>query len=409
MPGTEHLTHPLVEAALAEAVRTTEVGIQVAAYHGDELIVDAYAGLADPHTRRAVDSETLFFPFSVTKSVTATALHLQAERGLVDYDAPVATYWPEYGANGKDAITVRHVLTHQSGAPWMPDGVTPERQADWDWMIHGFEQMSPDYPVGTNCYHALGWGWIIGEIIRRTDPQRRDFARFVREELLQPLGITDMYFGLPESEDYRLAKLSGGEIPESGAVVARALGLDDDWPLFFKGMPREVHPSAVVFNEEIARRTVHPGAGVITNARSMAAHFALLANKGSFNGVRLLSAECVESFLTPRENPDEIDLYLNMRVPVSAYGYYLSDNTPGMIPIITPGHPFLWMPGAGSSVGWAELDTGLGVAIAHNKMQSYDQGPHPYVAIAEAVRAVAADRQPRASGAISNDRHRKDA
>jgi CubicO group peptidase (beta-lactamase class C family) len=201
-----------------------------------------------------------------------------------------------------------------------------------------------------------------------------------------------MFFGLPDSEDHRLATLVGGEIPEDPAVIARALGLDDDWPLFFKGMPREVHPSAVVFNEEIARRTVHPGAGVVTNARAMAAHFSLLANKGTFKGRRLLSPELVESFLTPRDNPDQIDLYLNMRVPVSAYGYYLSDDTPGMIPIITPGHPILWMPGAGSSVAWAELDTGLGVAIIHNHMQSYpDVEHHPYIAIADAVRTVAAD------------------
>lgn len=393
MTGYHPLTHPRVEAALNEAARTTEVGIQVAAYLGDELIVDAFAGQADQDTGRLVDTDTLFFPFSVTKSVTATALHLQAERGLVDYDAPVATYWPEFAANGKGDITVRHILTHQSGAPWMPDDVTPERQADWDWMIHAFEQMTPDYPLGTNCYHALGWGWIIGEVIRRTDPGHRDFSVFVRQELFEPLGITGMFFGLPESEDHRLATLYGGEIPESGAVVARAMGLDDDWPLFFKGMPRAVHPSAAVFNEPIARRTVHPGAGVITNARSMAAHFALLANKGTFNGVKLLSPEHVQSFLTPRDNPDQIDLYLNMRVPVSAYGYYLSDDTPGMIPIITAGRPFLWMPGAGSSVGWAELDTGLAVAITHNKMQSYEAGPHPYIAIAEAVRAVAAQHQ----------------
>lgn len=377
MTSTEHPTHPLVEAALQEAVEGTEVGIQVAAYLNGELLVDAAAGVADPETGRAVDTDTLFQPFSVTKAVTSTALHLQAERGHVDYDAPVASYWPEFGANGKHAITVRHVLTHQAGVPWMPDGVTPEHQADWDWMIAGFERMSPAYPVGTNCYHALGWGWIVAEIINRTDPGGRRFPQVVREELLAPLGISDMYFGLPETEDHRLATLVGGEIPES-----------TPYPMFFRGMPHEVHPSAEIFNTELARRTVHPGAGVITTARAMAAHFALLAGKGTFNGVRLLSPERVEAFLTPRDNADEIDIYLDMRVPVSAYGYYLSDDTPGMIPIITPHHPILWMPGAGGSVGWAELDTGLAVAITHNHMQ---MGPPPsFVAIADAVRRVAA-------------------
>ncbi|WP_448623524.1 serine hydrolase domain-containing protein [Geodermatophilus sp. URMC 64] len=380
MPENQQLTHPLVEAALDEALETTEVGIQVAAYVHGELIVDAFGGVADPETGRAVDSDTLFFPFSVTKSVTSTTLHLQAERGLVDYDAPITTYWPEWGRNGKEHITVRNVLTHQSGVPWMPEGVTPELKADWDWMIRGFEQMTPDYPVGTNCYHALGWGWIIAEIVQRTDPEGRPFAQFAREELLDPIGATDLFFGLPESEDHRLATLVGGEIPES-----------TPYPMFFRGMPHEVHPSAAIFNQEITRRTVDPGAGSITNARSMAAHFGLLANKGALNGVRLLSPERVEAFLTPRDNPDEIDRYLGMKVPVSAFGYYLSDDTPGMIPIITPHHPILWMPGAGASVGWAELNTGLGVAITHNHMQMTP--PPSYITIAEAVRQVAAEKQ----------------
>lgn len=380
MTGGNQLTHPLIEAALEEALATTEVGIQVAAYVDGELLVDAFGGIADPGTGRPVDSGTLFFPFSVTKAVTATALHIQAERGHIDYDAPIATYWPEFAAHGKDAITVRNVLTHQSGVPWMPDGVTPELQADWDWMIRGFERMTPEYEIGTNCYHALGWGWIIAEIINRTDPARRRFPQFVKEELLDPIGAADMFFGLPEAEDHRLAKLVGGEIPQH-----------TPYPMFFRGMPHAVHPSAPVFNREITRRTVHPGAGVVTNARSMAAHFGLLANKGEFNGVRLLSRERVESFLTPRGNADEIDLYLGTRIPVSAYGYYLSDDTPGMIPIITPHRPILWMPGAGSSVGWAELDTGLSVAITHNHMQ---MGPPPsFVTIANAVREVAKKRR----------------
>lgn len=377
------LTHPLIEAALQEALATTEVGLQVAAYLDGELIVDAAAGIADPETERPVTTDTLFFPFSVTKSVTATALHLLAERGHVDYDAPVATYWPEFAANGKADITVRNVLTHQSGVPWMPDGVTPELQADWDWMIRGFEAMTPEYPIGTNCYHALGWGWIVAEVIQRADPKGRRFPDYVREELLDPIGATDMYFGLPAAQDHRLARLVGGEIPQT-----------TPYPMFFRGMPHEVHPSAAVFNREITRRTVHPGAGVITNARSMAAHFGLLANKGTVGGVRLLAPETVESFLTPRGNADATEFYLGMRVPVSAYGYYLSDDTPGMIPIITPGSPILWMPGAGASVGWAELDTGLGVAITHNHMQMAP--PPSWVTVAAAVRAVAQElRAPR--------------
>lgn len=111
----------------------------------NELLIDAFAGIANPKTGQLVDANTLFFPFSVTKAVTITALHLQAERGFLNYDTPVEAHWPEFASNSKDKITVRHVLTHQSGVPWMPEGVTPQLQADRKWMIRGLEKMKPAY------------------------------------------------------------------------------------------------------------------------------------------------------------------------------------------------------------------------------------------------------------------------
>ena len=108
--------------------------MQVAAYRGGELAIDTWAGLADPATARKVDGDTLFNVYSVTKAVAATALHVQADRGLIDYDAPVARYWPEYGTRGKARTTVRDVLTHRACVPQMPQAVTPERMCDWAWM-----------------------------------------------------------------------------------------------------------------------------------------------------------------------------------------------------------------------------------------------------------------------------------
>jgi CubicO group peptidase (beta-lactamase class C family) len=135
--------------ALARAAAMGEIAVQVAAYLGPELIVDAWTGLADPSARRPADGDTLFPVFSVTKAATAVALHVQAERGLVDYDAPVARYWPEYAAKGKDAITVRHLLTHRSGVPQMPADVTAERLGDWDWMVGQLAAVELVFPPGT--------------------------------------------------------------------------------------------------------------------------------------------------------------------------------------------------------------------------------------------------------------------
>ena len=151
-----------------------EVGIQVAAYSDSNLVVDIWAGIADPMAAREVKADTLFPTFSVIKAVTATALHLQVSRGLVDYDAPVARYWPEFAANGKGKLTVRHVLHHRSGVWQMPEAVTPERLADYDWMVDAIARLPPIFEPGTrNGYQGLTFGWMISEVyavpIRKAD------------------------------------------------------------------------------------------------------------------------------------------------------------------------------------------------------------------------------------------------
>ena len=125
-----------------------EIGIQVCAYLDGRQVIDAWSGLADPKAGRKVDGETLFNVFSVTKAVTATALHIQAERGLVDYDAPISAYWPEFAAHGKAAATVRHALTHRIGVPQMPQNVTPQMMCDWDAMARAIADLPPLFPVG---------------------------------------------------------------------------------------------------------------------------------------------------------------------------------------------------------------------------------------------------------------------
>ena len=168
-PTANAAVQQVLDRLVSEGV---EMGVQVAAYFGGDLIVDAWAGSADAAVGHAVDGDTLFNVFSVTKAVTATALHVQAERGLVEYDQPVARYWPEYAANGKEMVTVRDALSHCTGTPQMPPGVTPEGICDWDAMAAGIAALAPCYPVGQPAYQAVSFGWVIGEIVRRTDPAR---------------------------------------------------------------------------------------------------------------------------------------------------------------------------------------------------------------------------------------------
>src|ERR1700751_5133855 len=280
-----------LQRVLQTAIDRGERGVQVAAYLGDELIIDGWIGQADSRGT-AVTGSTLFPIFSVTKGLAATAIHLQAERGLLDYESPAAAYWPEFKANGKQDITVRQLLTHQSGLPQMPGGVTPERLQDWDWCVENIAALEPILPVGSSAYASLSYGWLLGELIRRTDPVHRGFAQFTREDILDPLGIDDFYVGMNGRQHDRVA-----ELISDGTLRA------DPPPLRAQAMPPAVEPGAL-WNNPVLYDAVIPGAGGIANARSVARLFAMLANKGQFGGRRLLSEDRVCSVPPPRPHAD---------------------------------------------------------------------------------------------------------
>src|SRR5579885_1523312 len=269
-----------------------EAGLHVAIYHDGELVVDVWGGIADTASGRKVERDTLFPVFSVTKAVTATALHIQAERGLVEYDQPIARYWPEFAAQGKDKTTVRDALSHRTGIPQMPEGATPELMADYEWMVDRLARMKPWFEPGTtNAYHCYTFGWIIAEIVRRTDAKKRPFGTFVQEEICAPLGIEDIYIGIPGAVEPRVARL----------IDPPDMQMPPDAP-FFKCIPPQVGCFEAVFGRPDVRRACIPGAGGIMNARGVARMFAMLANEGELDGVRLLSPQRVRAFSSPRPN-----------------------------------------------------------------------------------------------------------
>jgi CubicO group peptidase (beta-lactamase class C family) len=379
-------TDDAVTRALDEARALGELGVQVAAYRHGELMVDSWTGDADPVTGRPVDGSTLFSIFSVTKAVTATALHVQAARGRVAYDAPVARYWPEFGRHGKDAITVHDVLTHRAGIPQMPEGVTIPLMCDWEWMVEQIAASTPLFPPGErSAYHSLVFGWLVGELVRRTDPSARPFSQFVGEEITGPLAIEDLWFGVPTEHTARVAVLvSDDSSPgDRGDLAGRA-------------MPTAVAPSPKTHNDPRVRAACLPGAGVIATARSTARFFAMLANEGELDGVRLLPADHVRWLTTPRARPDEVDAVLagsvNAVPAISMGGFRLSD------PVAGDGPGVLCHPGSGGSIGWADLHTGLAGAICHNRMFAVRAGVrHPFASLGDALRSVAASAGPAAA------------
>ena len=178
---------------------TPEIGLQVAAYLDGKLVIDAWAGMADPAAGKPVDGDTLFMLSSTTKGVTATCLHLCVEKHGLSYDMPIVEVWPEFGAHGKQNATLRMALAHQTGVPQTPVGYTPEWLPDWDRMCRGIADLVPMFPLGERtAYHSLNYGYINGEILRRVDG--RTIAQFLQEEICKPLGIDGAYLGVPDSE-----------------------------------------------------------------------------------------------------------------------------------------------------------------------------------------------------------------
>lgn len=286
-----------VQQLLNELIDTgEEVGLQVAAYVDGTLAVDAWAGVADQAQQTPVDGDMLFTSWSTTKGWAATCLHILADRGAVDYDAPVATYWPEFATNGKAGVTVRHVLAHTAGLPAMPDDVTPEMICDWDAMCAALAAMPPLWETGTQTgYHAWTFGWLVGEIVRRAGGI--PIERFVQEELCAPLGITGFYLGLPPSvSEDRVATLEHGPaaepVPEPTDLNPRA-------------MPASI-TGAATMNRPDVRRACIPGAGGLMSARAIARHYAMLAEGGQLDGVRILSTARIDQMRALQTDADDL-------------------------------------------------------------------------------------------------------
>lgn len=335
-----------------------EIGVQVCAWLGERQIVDCWAGLADAASGRAVDGETLFNVFSVSKAVSAVAMHIQVERGLVEYDAPLATYWPEFTQAGKGDVTIRHVLSHVSGVLRMPPDVTPELMTNWDWMCRRIAEMEPVYPAGSrSSYQSMTFGWLIGEVVRRTDPKRRPFGQFIKEEIADPLGCTDLWMGIHDSAEPRIATLDAAAV----YVMPDNNPMREAQPLIVDLMPDP-------FERPYVRRACIPAVGGIFNARSEARFFAMLANGGALNGVRLLSEERVASFSAPRPHFEDADpVFFGMVVPIAWSGFWLGGAEAP--PVSSPRNMrALCHPGMGGSIGWADPDLKLAVAFCHNRM-----------------------------------------
>ena len=260
----------------------SERGLQVAAYVDGELAVDVVAGMADAATGREVASDTVFYNYSIGKGAMATLVHQQVDAGLIGYDTRVVDLWPELGAHGKEAITVRHVLTHAAGVPGLPSGTTVDDVCSWSTMTRALEEAEPWWPPGAAVgYHAYTFGYLAGEIVRRATGRR--LADVLREDLATPLGHPDeIWFGMPPDASHRLAVLE--DAPSDVDWLAQ---IPADSP-FLKAAPIAVMPTAELGNDPRVIAADIPAGGKVS-ARAIAKMYAALC--GEADGVRLVSEQ----------------------------------------------------------------------------------------------------------------------
>jgi CubicO group peptidase (beta-lactamase class C family) len=372
LDGLHHPDFACVEAALRKQLTRYPGGAAVCVYHHGQCVVDLWGGHSD-EDGNLWREDTMAPSFSTTKGVCSTLLHIFADRGLVDYDARVSHYWPEFAQGGKQDITVRQVLSHQSGLYHIRQMIDrADRMLDWDHMIAAIEKASPIHPPGERTgYHGLTYGFIIGEIIQRVSGKK--FSNLVQSEIAKPLGLDGLYIGAPKKELHRAAQLifpkstqslsrtSFGQYLETYArgvsKVFRTLGIDSDLNSIFDALaPRGI--SDFQFGSPESLRVAIPAGNGLFTARSLAKMYSMLAGGGEFDRVRLLSEETVAQASTlqkPTGKNSVIPFDMRWRL-----GYHAVATTRGF-PKQAFGHF-----GFGGSGAWADPSLDLSVALIVN-------------------------------------------
>ena len=324
--------------------------------HG-EPVVDVWTGYTDRRGTEFWTADTGAMVFSVTKGLASTVIHRLADRGLIDYDAPVSEYWPEFGANGKADITVREVMRHRAGLSQL-NGVRKAELLDHLAM----EQRIAAAPVnrllyGHQAYHALTYGWLMSGLGRAiTGKGMRDL---IREELAEPLDTDGLHLGRPPvGSPTRAAQILAPQgtlaNPLFNFVAPRvaALGVSGVFgSMYFPGMKAVVQGDTPFLDAEI------PAANGVTTARALAKMYGAIANGGRVDGTQLLSGERVKDLTGVRSfAPDR-----NIFVPLSFHLGYHSVPIPGVMPGF--GHA-----GLAGSVGWADPESGMAFGFVHNRL-----------------------------------------
>lgn len=339
-----------------------EVGAAVAVSIDGKPVVDLWGGMADTATGKPWGEDTIVVVFSVTKGMAATCLHMLADRGLIDFDEPVAKYWPEFAVNRKGTISIGMALSHQAGVPLWQEKLPPDGAYDPSLLADRLAAEVPIWEPGTaQGYHAVTIGVITGELVRRITG--RTVGRFLREEVAGPLGA-EIWIGLPEDEEHRVATTYLSE-PNPKSPLMQKLNNDPEWFLWkFIGNTGDDFAGV---NTRERHAAEFPASGGIASARGLARLYAPLARDGSVDGVRLVRAQALHAMGETRSASD-CDLVL--RVPTTftlGFSKTWGARRLGSGEHVIIGENAFGTPGLGGSIGFADTDAGMSFGYVMNR------------------------------------------
>jgi CubicO group peptidase (beta-lactamase class C family) len=355
-PEFEKLRH-----AFAQSFERGELGAAVAVWRDGKLVVDLWGGHADAAKTRPWKRDTIANVYSTTKGMTALCALRLAERGLLDLDAPVARYWPEFAAAGKTAIPARWLLSHRAGVAAVREPLPEHALFDWHTLCDALARETPWWEPGAqHGYHAMTFGHLVGEVVRRIDG--RSLGAYFREEIARPLGL-DFHIGVPEEALARCAEIAPAPAADGAPDALKqftSLGAGSLTANAFNN-PRQRRD---LVNTPAWRRAEIPAANGHGDARSLATLYGILAWQGGFEGVHVLSPEWVARARSEESYGKDAVL---MGMPTRfGLGFMLRHD---FMPL-GPNKSAFGHPGAGGSIAFADPETGIGFAYVMNQMQA---------------------------------------
>lgn len=331
-------------------------GGALAVYLDGRPVVDVWTGWADRRGEVRWSADTGAMVFSATKGVAATVIHRLVDRGLLSYDAPVAEYWPEFGANGKGAITVRDLIRHRAGLSHL-NGVTKSELLDHLLMEARMAAAPVTHLLGQPAYHALTYGWLVSGLARSVTGL--GMRELIRTEVARPLNTDGLHLGRPPADaPTQVAQILMPQSTRANhlfnflAPKYAALWFSGGFgSMYFPGAKSFVQGNIPFLDSEI------PSVNGVVTARALAKMYGAIANCGRIDGMRYLSAELVRGLTgRPSLRPD-----LNIMMPLAWHQGYHSVPIPGLLPGF--GHA-----GLGGSIGWADPSSGMSMAFVHNRL-----------------------------------------